>query len=382
MSPRSHRIRRLAIVVLALPLPAFAGEFQAGGMLSAWLNAGLGGGSRPVLGLRAVPQLSFSIPAGAKSAFDVDLAADATGHAEFSSAAPTAFDGEIKPYRAWVRFGAPRFELRAGLQKIDFGSATILRPLMWFDTLDPRDPLQITEGVYALLGRYYSLNNTNIWLWGMIGNTDPRGWDALSSDKTSPEFGGRIQVPVSTGELALSYHHRRISLSGLFPPGFTTPPPAPEDRIGLDGKWDAGVGLWFEGTLTRQRTADIPSPWRQALTLGADYTFGIGRGLTVIAEHFLLETSPTAFGTGQGARISAVLLRYSLGVLDEISGIFYRDWRNDGFYRFVNWQHTTDRWKFVLIAFWNPPDSQIYPGRDSGRLFTGKGVQLQMVYHF
>jgi len=56
----------------------------------------------------------------------------------------------------WIRLSTKQFELRAGLQKINFGSATLLRPLMWFDKIDPRDPLQLTDGVYALLARYYS----------------------------------------------------------------------------------------------------------------------------------------------------------------------------------------------------------------------------------
>ena len=78
-------------------------------------------------------------------------------------------DSEIDPYRLWLRLSSSRFELRAGLQKISFGSATLIRPLMWFDRIDPRDPLQLTDGVYGLLARYYFLNNANLWIWGLYG---------------------------------------------------------------------------------------------------------------------------------------------------------------------------------------------------------------------
>merc|ERR1712127_1137306 len=101
-----------------------------------------------------------------------------------------------------------QFELRVGLQKIDFGSASLLRPIQWFNQIDPRDPLQLTNGVYGVLGRYYFLNNANIWLWTLYGNEKTRGFDALETNKKVPEFGGRIQYPTKKGEIALSYHHR------------------------------------------------------------------------------------------------------------------------------------------------------------------------------
>ena len=79
-------------------------------------------------------------------------------------------DAAIKAYRLWGRYTGHQFEVRVGLQKIDFGSAMMLRPLQWFDEMDPRDPLNFTTGVYGALGRYYFLNNANIWGWILYGN--------------------------------------------------------------------------------------------------------------------------------------------------------------------------------------------------------------------
>ena len=76
--------------------------------------------------------------------------------------------GRLKLYRGWGRFKTSRFEGRVGLQKINFGSALLLRPLRWFDSVDPRDPLQITEGVYALLVREYLPRNFTVWVWGSM----------------------------------------------------------------------------------------------------------------------------------------------------------------------------------------------------------------------
>ena len=59
-------------------------------------------------------------------------------------------------------------ENRLGLQKIDFGSALLIRPLQWFNQIDPRDPLRLTNGVYGILFRQYFNDNSNIWLWNWI----------------------------------------------------------------------------------------------------------------------------------------------------------------------------------------------------------------------
>lgn len=136
-------------------------------------------------------------------------------------------------------------EVRLGLQKINFGSANMLRPLMWFDQLDPRDPLQLTDGVWGLLGRYYFLNNANLWVWGLYGNNQQKMWETGNTYSGFPELGGRFQTPVPRGELAFTYHYRKADLSehSLLS---NQPTSVGENRVGIDGKWDLGVGLWFE----------------------------------------------------------------------------------------------------------------------------------------
>ena len=144
----------------------------------------------------------------------------------------------------WIRLSSTQYELRAGLQKINFGSASIFRPLMWFDQMDARDPLQITDGVYGLLFRYYFVNNVNIWAWGLFGNMKTKGWEARPTRKYSLEYGARIQVPLFKGELAATYHRRSADFGeGFLPVAQEGDPAVPENRFGIDGKWDIGIGL-------------------------------------------------------------------------------------------------------------------------------------------
>ena len=157
-----------------------------------------------------------------------------------------------------------------------------------------------------------------------------------------------------------------------------------EGRYGLDGKWDVGIGLWFEGVITDQTRTDIDRPDQRALNVGADYTFPIGNGLHVLGEYFVLEQSSGIFGEGEGASLGAASLRYPIGLLDSLSAIFYLDAARHDTYRFITWQRSYDRWQFYMMGFWNPDQRAIYQGQvtDAGQsYFTGRGVQIMAVFN-
>jgi hypothetical protein len=265
---------------------------------------------------------------------------------------------------------------------------------MWFDRIDPRDPLQLTEGVHGILMRRYFLNNANIWLWGLYGNEDPKGWELFSTEENSVEFGGRLQAPLLAGELGVSSHRRRVDLASardIFggPPPVSAPAgtprqgaAAPENRAGLDGRWDPGVGLWFESALVHLDTDTIVLNYQQMLTLGADYTFGLGNGLHVIGEHFIYELSDRVLSRGEGFTFTAVAADYPFGVVDSVSAILYYDWDNADWYRFVRWGRLHDRWSLHFMGFWNPERFRLVQGATDGSRFTGKGLQVMLVFDY
>jgi len=395
-TPRAATAAPLPLLALALflslfllaPPPASAGAFNLSGMLSLLASTSFEAPVSPLTSLRFIPEIRFSTAANRPVTFDGEFSANAYGSVLFLPNEPADPSGDIKPYRAWLRLSTAHFEARAGLQKVSFGSATLFRPMMWFDTLDPRDPLQLTDGVYAFLLRFYTNSNANFWAWTMVGNDEPRGFDLAPPDKKTPEFGGRVQIPLFKGELGATYHRRKAAIDGLVPPMLLPPDtplplaPVPEDRVGVDGKWDIGVGFWLEGALVHQQTTLLPLPYQLALNAGLDYTFGLGNGLTAFAEHFRLESSARAFTNGESLDFSALLFRYSLGLLDELSGIFYYDWKNRDVYRFVTWRRTTDALSFNVILFWNPKELLVFPGQPGSSSFAGKGFQLLLAYHF
>jgi hypothetical protein len=330
-------------------------------------------------GLRYIPALDYQVKLKNDRMIDFEASVNINGSLGFYPFDTIHSYGTIKPYRVWARFSADQYELRLGLQKINFGSASMLRPLMWFDQLDPRDPLQLTDGVWSLLFRYYFLNNANLWLWGLYGNEGPKTWETGKSARI-PEYGGRFQSPVPKGELALSFHHRTADTRGMAG-DFQQYERVGENRVGLDGKWDLGVGLWFEGTWIGKTRYSGFYTNQELLTAGIDYTFGLGNGLNVIAEHLVFALDEKAFQFNKNTSFTGLSLSYPLSLNDNLSGIVFYDWHGNT-YNFLNWKHDFGNVTGYLMAFMNPSKYNMPQQGESSQLFAGKGFQIMIVYNY
>ena len=269
-------------------------ELKFSGQLSAWAHVNANNPYPFYIGGRYIPKLNYKIPLKKTRLIDFEVSANIYGYAGIHFFDSATVDGNISPYRVWGRYSTKQFEFRAGLQKIDFGTAKILRALRWFDEIDPRDPLQLTDGVWGGLVRYYFLNNTNIWFWGLYGTDQPKGLELIGSNSSFPEFGGRLQTPIPGGEAGIAYHHRVADSQNLNEavPSYNE---IPENRIGLDAKWDLLVGLWFEAAWVTKNKEMAEFTNQEIFTLGTDYTFGIGGGLNVTLEHMLLALDENPF---------------------------------------------------------------------------------------
>jgi hypothetical protein len=348
------------------------------GQLSAWTLYN-GGNQLPFyFGGRYIPQFNYNLNIKENSNIDFESSFNINGSAGLHPFDTLSSDGKIKPYRLWARYSTSQFELRLGLQKINFGSASLLRPLMWFDQVDPRDPLKLTDGVWGLLGRYYFLNNTNIWLWCLFGNKDPKGWEMAATNTDHPELGGRIQLPLKIGETALSFHHRIAdtrNMSGTVPQYKEVS----ENRIGLDIKLDLVVGLWLEGTWATKNKDMGNFTNQEFLNIGTDYTFGIGNGLYVIYEHLLTASDYRPFRFHNPESFSLLSLSYPISLFDNISGIVYYDWNSRNIYNFLNWQKQFSKITLYIMGYWNPEDYKIPTRGGDTNLYSGKGIQIMLV---
>ena len=345
------------------------------GQASAWILYN-GSNSMPFwLGGRYIPQLNSLFQLKNDHKIDFEASANINGSSGFKPFDFREVSGQIKPYRLWVRYSSRQFELRAGLQKLNFGSASLLRPLMWFDQVDPRDPLKLTDGVWGILGRYYFLNNANIWIWCLYGNNKPRGWELLGTDNSYPEAGGRIQLSVPKGEIALTYNYRVADARNLFPQYGEVS----ENRIGFDMKLDMVAGVWFEGSWVKKNRDLGMLTNQEIINAGTDYTFNAGNGLYVIFEQLIASNDEKPFTFQNSSTFSLLSLSYPVGLVDNISGIVYYDWTNKTSYNFLNWQKQFNNITLYLIGFWNPEKFNI-PSQGTGpNLFGGKGIQIMIV---
>ena len=332
---------------------------------------------------RYLPQLNLEITTS-KGLFDLEASANLFGNVE-RNGGDWFHRGKIRPYRVWMRYSNQHAELRLGLQKINFGSAQLLRPLMWFDSLDPRDPLQITEGVWGGLFRYYFKNNANLWLWILTGNEQRKGWEWTANRKRfSPEAGGRFQLPVPQGEAALTLHYR----SSTWIPYGTNAPAAGIDtgefRVGLDAKIDVGVGLCLESTYQRLvKDAGLLNN-QLAINVGADYTFAIGNGIGVNVEHLFSAIGDKRLMKENRTNMTALMLTYPIGLSDMISFIGMYGWEARKGYSFLGWKRDYDKVSINLNAFWNSKSGQqtTYPPIGGTKVTPMEGVGIQFIFQW
>ena len=113
-----------------------------------------------------------------------------------------------------------------------------------------------------------------------------------------------IQLPLPRGEIGFSTHNRIISrkdVPSLFEINSMSKS-TPEIRGAIDGYFDLGVGIWFESSVIHADYGEDFPNWQSFLTIGSDYTFGIGNGISVTAEHFIYNQNDKPFTTDSAVK--------------------------------------------------------------------------------
>ncbi|MCX6307977.1 MAG: hypothetical protein NTY32_03780 [Bacteroidia bacterium] len=321
-------------------------------------------------GGRIIPQLDYLRDFANDRRISAEVSANINLNADIGPSY-LKFAGSMGLYRAWVRFSTQRNEIRAGLQQLNFGSASLLRPLQWFDGLNPTDPLRLTNGVWGILDRVYFKNNSTLWLWGLYGNPDKRVWDIAVHTASMPEFGFRFQQPVPMGEMAFSLNHRTVETTVGAASHYR------ETKIGLDGKWDVGPGLWFEDSFTATSQASPLHAGWNSLTVGSDLTPEFLDGWSFTFEHML---NTTYSNVTNSSNLSALSVTWPINIFHRISGIVLYSWESKYWFRYLTWSADFDRSSFYVIGFWNPNLTTSVLSLGSGS-FSKYGFQLMYVLH-
>lgn len=349
----------------------FADTITQKGQVSSWLTYG---NNTKQFGLLFIPEAQYTRVLNPQSNLDVNASISAYGFSFIDKLEEAQKNSKAKLYRGWARYSTHQFEARAGLQKISFGPAKILRSLMWFDKVDPRDPLQLTDGVNAALARYCFKNNANIWAWGLYGNKGLQGLETYETNKRRLEAGGRWQFPVPRGEAAFTYNNRYIDPADWAKKMTATLTNGLETRYAFDANFDIDIGAWIEAVAEKSQINPGYSFWNQYLTIGADYTLDISNGVHILAEHFTKATGMSYYGQTNRAQYSAFMTDFNVNTLDSFKGIIYYDWIAKKAYPFAALARTYDNWQINLSIF----NSSISTTGE----YLGKGAQIVVIYNY
>jgi hypothetical protein len=339
--------------------------------LAAWSAITDQASSPFALGLVVIPQLNANKHLKKSLLLDAEASCKLSGFQYYKDKSFN-YSGNLLPYRAWLRLSSNAFELRIGLQKISFGSARTFRPLMWFDKLDPRDPLQLSPGVWAGLFRYYFPSNANLWLWSVYSSKEPFGWEIKAGNPKYPEFGGRFQFPLKNGEIGVAYHHRNATSDAF---------KIEQNRVGADAKFDAVVSFWFEGFYQNEMSADpLRMPHQFIFNSGLDYTFPLIDGLLVSYEllgFYHLKPSENQLINKEFSIFSASL---KIGNFDQLMLMTFFDHHAGKIFPFLSYHHTYNSFDLSLMAYDLPKEMILINPQETNTLLSGKVIQIMIIY--
>jgi len=348
------------VIVLAcglIPVKRALAEPEIGfqGEVTGWAAFEDNSQSRGEMGFRYLPELNLSMHLSDELMLDGQATANLYGTYQKTEGTAAEADHVEKIHRFWARIYTDQAGIRLGRQEISFGPGKILRSLKWFDQKDSRDPTGFTDGVDALLFRYYFEDNANLWIWSMTGNDEPPGISILNTADNTWETGGRVQIPVGSAELGLSVHQRQVDrISSLVP----LTKQLQENRIGFDLAWDLGVGLYLETSYLQLEKNPLIPENQLFLTLGCDYTFDIADGLSSIVEVMGVDLQSDSNDSVNGTLwLAAVSEQISLNLLDQLQIMVFRNFESGITTLQTSWQRTTDDWILNLMLYTSHTDS-------------------------
>jgi hypothetical protein len=239
-----------------------------------------------------------------------------------------------KPYRGWIRYSTQHIEARLGLQKISFGPARVLRPLAWFDTIDPEDPIAHTEGVEAFRLQFFPSNSLALWTWIMKDVSD-----TLS-------YGGRGELSTSLGEWGFTFH-QDTDVSNT--------------QVGIDFRYDGFIGFWNESVMIKSDNTEI-----NMITMGADYTLPIASGVLIMTESMFISNNQNM--TTPDQTITAFMVSLPVGMFHNVMLISRLDWDENNTYNYLRWSSTYDNFSINCMASINLNE-------------VGNSFQLMFIYN-
>ena len=111
------------------------------------------------------------------------------------------------------------------------------------------------------------------------------------------------------------------------------------------------------------------------LTLGTDYTFGIGNGLYMVNEHLITHADYNGSTKTEIPQISSIMISYPFTLFDNFNSITFYSWESKEISQYFGWQRTYDNFIFNLTLFHYPKSSINLAN------MAGYGIEFKLIYN-
>ena len=117
--------------------------------------------------------------------------------------------------------------------------------------------------------------------------------------------------------------------------------------------------------------------------IGGDYTFPIGNGIYFLAEHMIDKVKPKLILDDVETKISAIMVNYPIGVIDNVTYIGEYDWDGERMFNYIKYSRIYDNFDFNLIFAFNPERNEFSKEELelSGLTQFGNNIQLMIIYN-
>ena len=256
-------------------------------------------------------------------------------------------------YRYWIRYNNKKIDLKAGLQKISFGSAFILRNLNWFDSIDFRNTTNQTIGQKALQIKYFSENNLIANLWIIADGNDDLSYGVRFESLNDYGSFGYVVFKDNNN----SYHNvlnipQIINNQNIIMQFMQI---RENYRLGLDYRYDGIFGLWLESSFIKTlKNIDLLNSMKFS-TVGIDYTINIWNGLYLMFESMSYQFTAIDNSKFNGS-MSSLMIQYPIGILHDLSFIRLFDNKINDSYNLIRLVTTHDYYKVNYSYSINPEE--------------------------
>ena len=126
-----------------------------------------------------------------------------------------------------------------------------------------------------------------------------------------------------------------------------------ESKLGIDVRWDQVLGYWLETSITNYSEPNKVG-WDRVISLGADYTIGVGNGIYTMLEFMNQAKSESSFlASDQDFSYTALSLNYPVSIISNLNFSCLTNWKHEANILNLTMDFSTDLFRFIPYVNWS-----------------------------